>query len=659
MTYPLEVHVFENQRRMPMKGFVNRPRLPADIDEWTDLYLAGPVVKENLEAPRKGKWTSEWTIEKSGTDDEGWEYAHAYHMHSYHPSCKMTDFVRRRRWIRKYEDNEGNTTTDTEPGDGKAVPDCQSCFKKFTVVRLRHHCRSCHNVVCNQCCGRMSMPGYGNEQRVCNLCLTSNGLPPTEASWRPGKHIKKKVMEARSSKIASLIGSREISKGLQDFSDAKPCGHFHVRLYEARDVPAAWAGEVGTPNPYITMYLAGSYLRSPSKTQTHSPKWGEQEATYVIPCSDPTASLFLCIYDSNPQGLFADEPIGRASIQIADYTNKEADLWVEFLPAGTQEAAGYDKEKPRYFRGCSKVSEMLGMQDPKRGLGFLRLKVQWVPVDKPVMGLVQKSYYECKVSGVEPEINHGMHSVKDTASRMSDQLGLPSLLLAIWSNQILSVGSIPIWAVITWRTPIYFVPFLIAGGMVANGIAAGRFHDDQQIILFESENPYAKPNLWAKLHKIPNALNAVKNLENPLGKVATFLSKLSSLFSYKDFYVSVIATIGLFSGACVASFLLFILSRLPIRLYIFLTGSLVLLFPLISQAIQKKKPHGEATSESGSPLLIDSESDTESDPKKEDKKQPTVQRYVKNFFDRVPDDRQLLHGRICRMQIRDGPLKKE
>ena len=653
MPFPLEVSVFENQRRIPLKGFVSKPRLPADIDEWTDLYQTGPVLKDNLEAPKAGKWTSTWEIDTTNAGEDGWTYAHAYHLHTFHPSCKMTDCVRRRKWIRKYEDSEGFTTTDLEPGNGKSIPDCQSCFKKFNVVRLRHHCRSCHNIICNQCCGRMSMPGYGSEQRTCNPCLTSNGLSPTDESWKPVKSFRKRVMEVRSAKIASLIGSREISKGVQDYSPDVPCGHLHVRIYEARDVPAAWAGEVGTPNPYICMYLAGSYVRSPSKTQTHSPKWGEQEASFVIPASDPTASLFLCIYDSNPQGLFTDEPIGRAALPIADYANP-TDLWIKFLPTGTQEAAGYDKETPRLFRGCSKVSEVLGMQDPKRSLGFLKVGIQWIPTEKPILGLVQKSYFECKVSRVEPEPNHGIHTVKDTAARMSDQLGLPSLLVAIWCNSILAMGLVPVWAVITWQTPIYMIPFLLSGCMVANGIVASNIKDEHQIILFESENPYIKPNLWVKLQRIPNALNAVRHLDDPLGKAATVFSKLSSLLSYKDYYVSVIATLCLFAVAFVASVVLFILSRFPVRLYIFVAGAAVLLFPNISKAASKKTQSDEKPV-----LTIDSDSENEEANKNEiETSRQKIQKRVKNFFDRVPDDRQLLHRKISRMQIRDAPTKE-
>ena len=54
------------------------------------------------------------------------------------------------------------------------APNCMICSAKFTVVKRRHHCRSCGKVLCSNCCGDRYKLVYmeGKEGRVCTPCKT-------------------------------------------------------------------------------------------------------------------------------------------------------------------------------------------------------------------------------------------------------------------------------------------------------------------------------------------------------------------------------------------------------------------------------------------------------------------------------------------------------
>lgn len=49
---------------------------------------------------------------------------------------------------------------------------CMICDAKFTMVRRRHHCRACGQVLCSLCCSDRSSLSYmdGKEGRVCKPC---------------------------------------------------------------------------------------------------------------------------------------------------------------------------------------------------------------------------------------------------------------------------------------------------------------------------------------------------------------------------------------------------------------------------------------------------------------------------------------------------------
>lgn len=55
----------------------------------------------------------------------------------------------------------------------KSVDKCFICNTEFTILRRRHHCRMCGNIMCRYCCDKIKLESkFGqNEQRVCSVCI--------------------------------------------------------------------------------------------------------------------------------------------------------------------------------------------------------------------------------------------------------------------------------------------------------------------------------------------------------------------------------------------------------------------------------------------------------------------------------------------------------
>ncbi|XP_050521454.1 zinc finger FYVE domain-containing protein 9 isoform X2 [Daktulosphaira vitifoliae] len=56
----------------------------------------------------------------------------------------------------------------------EAAKSCMRCDLKFTVVKRRHHCRACGEVLCSKCCNLRAYLTYmNNEVRVCQQCFNT------------------------------------------------------------------------------------------------------------------------------------------------------------------------------------------------------------------------------------------------------------------------------------------------------------------------------------------------------------------------------------------------------------------------------------------------------------------------------------------------------
>lgn len=96
-------YVYENQRWNPLSGY-NTTGLPTDRHMWSDATGKQKRSKEHTKLlSMHFQWISDWMVDfqtPGGVDREGWQYAVDFPA-SYHANKKMTDYVRRRRWIRK------------------------------------------------------------------------------------------------------------------------------------------------------------------------------------------------------------------------------------------------------------------------------------------------------------------------------------------------------------------------------------------------------------------------------------------------------------------------------------------------------------------------------------------------------------------------------
>ncbi|KAM7358465.1 tectonin beta-propeller repeat-containing peroxin 23 [Cochliomyia hominivorax] len=96
-------YVYENQRWNPISGFTTKS-LPTDRFMWSDASGRQKRSKEHTKLLSSHyEWISDWVIDYNipgGCDKEGWQYAVDFPT-SYHAQKKITDCVRRRRWMKK------------------------------------------------------------------------------------------------------------------------------------------------------------------------------------------------------------------------------------------------------------------------------------------------------------------------------------------------------------------------------------------------------------------------------------------------------------------------------------------------------------------------------------------------------------------------------
>ncbi|XP_073842358.1 tectonin beta-propeller repeat-containing peroxin 23 [Musca autumnalis] len=96
-------YVYENQRWNPISGFTTKS-LPTDRFMWSDVTGRQKRSKEHTKLLSSHyEWISDWAIDYNipgGCDKEGWQYAIDFPA-TYHAQKRLTDCVRRRRWLKK------------------------------------------------------------------------------------------------------------------------------------------------------------------------------------------------------------------------------------------------------------------------------------------------------------------------------------------------------------------------------------------------------------------------------------------------------------------------------------------------------------------------------------------------------------------------------
>nr|CAD7402195.1 unnamed protein product [Timema cristinae] len=95
--------VYENQRWNPLTGYTSHG-LPTDRYMWSDVTGRHKRTREKTKLlSMHWQWVSDWCIDfhtPGGVDKEGWQYAIDFPS-TYHGQKGFTDYVRRRRWVRK------------------------------------------------------------------------------------------------------------------------------------------------------------------------------------------------------------------------------------------------------------------------------------------------------------------------------------------------------------------------------------------------------------------------------------------------------------------------------------------------------------------------------------------------------------------------------
>ncbi|XP_037936661.1 tectonin beta-propeller repeat-containing protein-like [Teleopsis dalmanni] len=96
-------YVYENQRWNPISGFTTKS-LPTDRHMWSDATGRQKRSKDHTKLlSAHCEWISDWIVDfnlPGGADKEGWQYAIDFPA-SYHSAKKITDCVRRRRWVKR------------------------------------------------------------------------------------------------------------------------------------------------------------------------------------------------------------------------------------------------------------------------------------------------------------------------------------------------------------------------------------------------------------------------------------------------------------------------------------------------------------------------------------------------------------------------------
>ena len=94
--------VWENQRYVPLVGWKD-PSLGIDRPKWSDVDGKPSPAPSAVSLGQGWSWDAEWEVDYARCvvdKDGGWLYATNF-PHAWHPVKGMTDFVRRRKWLRK------------------------------------------------------------------------------------------------------------------------------------------------------------------------------------------------------------------------------------------------------------------------------------------------------------------------------------------------------------------------------------------------------------------------------------------------------------------------------------------------------------------------------------------------------------------------------
>eukprot|EP01062_Namystynia_karyoxenos_P029420 TRINITY_DN22104_c0_g1_i1.p1 TRINITY_DN22104_c0_g1~~TRINITY_DN22104_c0_g1_i1.p1 ORF type:complete len:780 (+),score=216.76 TRINITY_DN22104_c0_g1_i1:94-2340(+) len=383
--------VWECQRFVVIKGWTD-PHLPMDYPAWCDAEGGKRPKKSDIPCPEGKRWATEWTLDRSKGDAEGWQYAVDFRLWQWNKKKRPVDFVRRRCWVRQavplhWDEKESEATEDApgseressrspdprtrqrstlsvpgsgsvptdgggEPGSAEWQPDgdaadCAICQKSFTLLLRKHHCRKCGRCVCDNCSPhRESLPGHVAPQRVCTECETVGASKQNTGAMA-------RLRDAKSRLVAGGIAFHRNQKGdilvrgssVEEIDGGSPkrpaCAVLTLRVREGRAIAPGFTRESlvqGIPNPYVLARCGGAEMRTAIKAQTAAPQWGEAEASFSVKVVDPCGTLWLYVYDASANTVMRQDAfIGRTAVPLrwlAQQPGKaRKGLWLCLLPA--------------------------------------------------------------------------------------------------------------------------------------------------------------------------------------------------------------------------------------------------------------------------------------------------------------------------------------
>lgn len=145
--------------------------------------------------------------------------------------------------------------------------DCPYCKLKFSVMRRRHHCRKCGNLVCNDCSKRtLSLAPGAEKKRVCDTCV--DVLFKKRAAAEPEPDIKAVVAEAPAAEA-------DVSSSDDEFAGPK----VPVQEDESEDEEGLTEDDQGPlPPNWLLYYTDGEKLKYYFNTVTGVTVWDRPTA---------------------------------------------------------------------------------------------------------------------------------------------------------------------------------------------------------------------------------------------------------------------------------------------------------------------------------------------------------------------------------------------
>lgn len=92
------------------------------------------------------------------------------------------------------------------------VTRCQNCTNEFSILRRKHHCRVCGNVVCHNCmCYRSGVEGFADKKKVFRVCFSASS--PASPSSLSSPSLANIIASVTASPTANCLELGDVKDG--------------------------------------------------------------------------------------------------------------------------------------------------------------------------------------------------------------------------------------------------------------------------------------------------------------------------------------------------------------------------------------------------------------------------------------------------------------